>query len=205
MGRQRPELHGFFPTDKQVRQIVLAMGEEFGGGLFQLTPVGRGALETAFRFSVLARCLKLAREQHGITIATASRALHVPPARLKELEKALPPDAALLLRYLGYLGLEEYYRAWRAENPGLATTFEAEAARAGVIIRSAANPPFKRLSRGALPPFPGFKRSALPARTLPVVEHLESPPTSLAESMPLFASPAFPAPVARVPSRRRKK
>jgi transcriptional regulator with XRE-family HTH domain len=178
MGRIRPVPKGFFPSNREVDQVLRMVEQNFGGGLFQLTPVGRGALEAAFRFTALGRCMKQAREKHRVTLEKVARDLCVAPSRLKSLEAGEPPDAGLLFRYLHHLGLDEYYRAWRSANQPLAATFEAAAAEAGVID----GPP----EGGDLPEFLGLTPSARSRNPLPPVTGLKLPPVLSPTSAPIF-------------------
>ena len=162
MGATSENLDGWFPTDGQVGQILGLLQQEFGEGLFNLTESALGACEAAFRFSAFARCLKLAREHHGVSVTAAAKALGVRQLKLTRMEQGGVPEAALLLRYAAYLGLDDYYGAWRKANPKLAEVFETEAAQAGVIEALMTRADGNGHGAGELPPFPGLNFSSPP-------------------------------------------
>jgi transcriptional regulator with XRE-family HTH domain len=103
------------------------LGEFFG-------PFGRSLNpETGIRLSSLGRQCHARREQRGLSIAEAARALRVPQYRLKAIETGRIGEiqGAALRAYIAHLGMGRWYKRWSKANPSLAAKWTAEADEQG--------------------------------------------------------------------------
>ena len=109
-------------TDEEVRFLAekskQLMGEPLGGMLKQygISP------EDHFRFHSLAVRLASARAERGLDLKAAAAALKVARFRLHDIEGSRTKDIdfALLVRYVEYLGLKNWFGRWKKANALLA-------------------------------------------------------------------------------------
>ncbi|MEW6246647.1 MAG: helix-turn-helix domain-containing protein [Nitrospirota bacterium] len=78
--------------------------------------------EDHFRFHPLAVRLASARAERGLDLKAAAAALKVARYRLAEIERGGTKnvDAELLIRYVDYLGLKNWFGRWKRANASLA-------------------------------------------------------------------------------------
>jgi cytoskeletal protein RodZ len=94
------------------------MGEPISGLLQQygISP------EDHFRFHPLAVRLEGARIERGLSLKAVAAALKVPKYRLTEIEasrtKSIDPE--VLIRYVDYLGMKNWFGRWKKSNASLA-------------------------------------------------------------------------------------
>lgn len=112
-----------FPSDDEVR-FMTDLGRQLLACEFHtsLDEPGFNA-DAGFRSSLLAKCLRDAREASAWTVKLCAHALNTKPAQLRSLEGGHfePKNAGLLGRYVHFLGLQEVYQQWLAVNTNLAT------------------------------------------------------------------------------------
>ena len=94
------------------------MGEPFAGMLKQYGI----SSEDHFRFHPLAVRLASARAERGLDLKAAAAALKVARYRLAEIEggRTKGIDCELLVRYVEYLGLKNWFGRWKKANAALA-------------------------------------------------------------------------------------
>jgi transcriptional regulator with XRE-family HTH domain len=111
-----------FPSDDEVR-FMADLSRQLLAGEFgvSLDEIGFDA-EASQRRTMLAKCLHDAREISGWTLKFCAQALNAKPKQLRALEAGQfeGPGAAMLVRYVHFLGLEELYRQWLAANSAFA-------------------------------------------------------------------------------------
>lgn len=78
--------------------------------------------EDHFRFHPLAVRLEGVRIERGLSLKAAAAALKVPKYRLTEIEASQTKsiDPRILIRYVEYLGLKNWFGRWKKSNAGLA-------------------------------------------------------------------------------------
>ena len=80
------------------------------------------SVEEDLRFGSIAGQCRLAREMRNLSIKDAATALRVAQYRLRYIEESSIKniDGAILVRYLDFLGLNAWFRRWKARNPRFA-------------------------------------------------------------------------------------
>jgi transcriptional regulator with XRE-family HTH domain len=88
------------------------------------------SLEDHFRFHPLAVRLASARTERGLDLKAAAAALKVARYRLAEIEGSRTKnlDAVLLIRYVEYLGLKNWFGRWKRANASLARRLQVSGA-----------------------------------------------------------------------------
>jgi len=76
--------------------------------------------EDIIRYSSLAARLREAREGAGLTVKQVAAQLRVPQYRIRDTESSpLNVQHEVLRKYVDFLGLAEWYKDWRRQNPAL--------------------------------------------------------------------------------------
>ncbi len=78
-------------------------------------------IEDDIRFMSIAARLQERRQARGMTLKEAAAALRVPQYRLRDIEsgsvKRLAPN--ILVAYINFLGLKQWFGRWKKMNSGL--------------------------------------------------------------------------------------
>ncbi len=117
-----------FLTDDEVRLIARRVRKVIGPILGKLSADYKIEIENSLRFEAVAARLKHEREQRGMDLKAAAKALRVPQYRLRDIEESRmrnlrPSD---LHAYIELLGLKEWFLRWSKANPKLALRLAPE-------------------------------------------------------------------------------
>ena len=120
--RQRKLTPTTILTDAEVAALSAALHESLGPQIVELA-AGLGVdTQKMLRFRPVSASCIAAREKLGLTVKEAARRLEAPQYRLKAVEDGrffeLQPE--VVRRYISLLGLDAWFRRWRAANRALA-------------------------------------------------------------------------------------
>lgn len=78
-------------------------------------------LEAILRFMPVAEKCRIARSRKEMSVKDAARALRVPQYRLKDIEdnRVSVVDQAVLIMYIEFLDLKQWFRRWKTQNRSL--------------------------------------------------------------------------------------
>ena len=78
-------------------------------------------LEAILRFMPVAEKCRIARARKNMSLKDAARALRVPQYRLKDIEggRVRVVDQAVLILYIEFLEIKQWFSRWKAQNRSL--------------------------------------------------------------------------------------
>lgn len=109
-------------TDAEVAFVTGKIRDMLGESFPGITERLPGNPEDLVRFMSVAEVCKQARDERGLSVKDVADDLRLPQYRITAVEESQLPeiDPAAAREYVEFLGLEEWFREWRAANPDLA-------------------------------------------------------------------------------------
>jgi len=127
---------GMLPSDAEVKARAILIREFFGQELLSHYPELDRGIEDGVRFRPVMSVCEHMRESRGLSIKEAAAALKAPQYRLKAIEKGIMSEVEpdILLRYLEFLKITEWFELWKSANAKLARSILS--ARGGATAKS---------------------------------------------------------------------
>ena len=109
-------------SDAEVQFLSEQLQNLMGPEIKQLMLTTGLSTDDFFRLGPLTSRLQAARGKKGLSLKEVALALKTTQSRIAQQEKAIARniDAALLLRYVDFLGLKIWFGRWKKANPELA-------------------------------------------------------------------------------------
>jgi len=113
---------GLLPSNAEVKAKAVLIREFLGSELLSHYPEIDRNIEDSIRFNPVARVCEHMRQSRGLSLKEAAAALKVPQYRLRAIEAGTMPhiEAGILLRYLEFLKIMDWFELWKSANARLA-------------------------------------------------------------------------------------